>query len=95
MSIRCISSGSVENDEIDMNHTISVYPNPSNTFVTINSQNDTESSTYAIFNSMGQQVLAGKLEGKTNNIDISDLEAGIYLIQIGETGGLSFKMIKN
>jgi uncharacterized protein (TIGR02145 family) len=95
MSIRCISSGSVENDEIDMNLTISAYPNPSNTFVTINSQNDTESSTYAIFNSMGQQVLAGKLEGKTNNIDISDLEAGIYLIQIGETGGLSFKMIKN
>ena len=95
MSIRCISSGSVGNDEIDINHPISVYPNPANTYVTINSQFDAENSTYAIFNSMGQQVLAGKLVGKINNIDISDLDAGIYLIQIGETGGLSFKIIKD
>ena len=95
MSIRCISSGIVGNDEIDINHTISVYPNPANTYVTINSQFDAESSSYAIFNSTGQQVLAGKLAGKRNNIDISDLDAGIYLIQIGETSGLSFKMIKD
>lgn len=96
MSIRCISSGNVvvEIEENHTNPTFSAYPNPSNTYITIETENDNVSSTYTILNSIGQQVLAGQLTGKTNNIDISGLPAGIYLIQIEGIEKQIVKLIK-
>jgi PKD repeat protein len=72
---------------------ITVYPNPSSDFITI--ENGKLSTTYIILNPIGQTVLSGKLTSEKTTIDIVPLPSGIYLLQIGKIDKESFKLIKN
>lgn len=56
----------------------SLYPNPANDFVYISGVDAT--SRYIIFNSLGQQTLAGQVG--TGGINVASLPAGIYYVQI-------------
>jgi aminopeptidase N len=57
---------------------LSVYPSPATTELTVES---TETNTYQLINSMGQVVATGNLIAGKNNIDISNLSSGVYLIK--------------
>ena len=82
-------------EEAQLISDIKVYPNPTNDFITIETERKKANSNYAILNSIGQQILSGQLVDKKTNIDIHNLSKGIYIINIGDTERYSFKLIKN
>ena len=55
-----------------------VYPNPSNGSFTINVKGEV---SYQLFNSIGQMVASGKVDGNTP-IDVSFLNRGIYFLHL-------------
>ncbi len=59
---------------------ISVYPNPVTNELTINSSLELENSIIAIFDIQGKKVYNS--EFKTNTLDVSDLESGVYFLRI-------------
>ena len=67
---------------------LSIYPNPASDFIDINMNLEQESAVeVAVFNSLGQQVLAndfGQMEVGQNNFDlnVNKLQNGIYFLRI-------------
>jgi N-acetylneuraminic acid mutarotase len=59
---------------------ISIYPNPCNNFLTINTPNGVIIDVVVIYNQTGQKVLQGKLVNST--LDISTLHQGMYIIEL-------------
>jgi len=90
-SIVC-STQMVEENLID--DLISVYPNPTNDYLTIKSKNGDINTTYALLNSLGQQILTGKLTGETTTVDVTKLPSGLYFMQVGEEEKHQFKLMK-
>lgn len=74
--IACTSVGTNEIAESDL---FKVYPNPSNSFITVS--NKTNSKSYQLRNVLGQLVLSGTLTA-TQQIDIASLPSGIYFLQV-------------
>lgn len=80
----------VANDEIDFDHAIEVYPNPTSDNLTIKSNNISANSNYQIIDSNGRIVKSGS---GIKKIDVSDLITGNYIIRIvqgNESYSLSF-----
>jgi hypothetical protein len=61
--------------------TLVIYPNPTNTLLTIETANPDH---YSInLNSLnGQQILIGEMEGTSHQIDLSSFQKGVYLITV-------------
>jgi len=79
-------------NEIKISSEFSIYPNPSNSIININSEYNLLGKTYIVQNVAGQTVLTGK--SSNNNffsIDFSLLENGIYFVSIDKN---TFKVIK-
>jgi hypothetical protein len=71
-----------------------IYPNPVTTQLNINALNKTYNSFY-ITNTIGQQLLAGKIEMDKISVDVSVLPAGMYYITLkGELGNMVRKFVK-
>jgi len=72
----------VEQNINELVNTISIYPNPSNTSVTITADNFAKVEVY---NTVGQLV-----ETKTDNVvDVSSYNTGVYLFKVYDAGGNS------
>ena len=68
-------------------NTISIYPNPSTNYVNFSGLDDFEISEVTIFNQIGQ--ISKKIDfisNKSNSIDVSDLSAGLYFVEIKSLG---------
>jgi hypothetical protein len=59
----------------------SVHPNPVNEFLYISGISTEEAAAFRVVNMAGQAVLSGSTNGK---IDLSELNAGMYILQIKE-----------
>jgi hypothetical protein len=59
---------------------ISLYPNPAHDLIKIQNLEVTE---VEIYNTLGQTI---KIEGRVEEVNVSDLEAGVYYIKIKGTG---------
>ena len=70
---------SLDNVDDDFTNSITVYPNPASNFIKIS--NNFLNANYSIFSTLGQKLKIGKIDG-TNNINISDLSAGNYILKI-------------
>ncbi len=75
------------------NHTrklfsLNMFPNPSNGIVNIQSDNLSSFCVLEIFNTIGQKVFEKDALQSTNNINLTGLEKGIYLISIKDRGTL-------
>lgn len=70
------------------NFKIYVYPNPTNDFLSINS--DTEILEVAIFSVNGVKLF---YSNNTSNIDLSDYPKGIYIISIKNINGIVYRKI--
>ncbi len=82
----------LENDTFK-NKEFSIYPNPVNDVVTISIQNDTY---YSIVNINGQQLVNGKLKAGNNRLNVSQLKAGLYILNIQKNGiSINKKFIQN
>jgi hypothetical protein len=73
---------------------ISVYPNPVSLDLNISISNDQIIQNMYIFNMMGSIVKIFK--GHTNQINVSNLSAGVYMLKIQTNEGIiDQKIIKN
>jgi hypothetical protein len=68
---------------------LSLYPNPANTFVKINGLKASEN--YSIFNTLGAEVKSGMVSNN-EEISIADLNAGMYFMKL--EGDRTIKFIK-
>ncbi|HWY98520.1 MAG TPA: exo-alpha-sialidase [Bacteroidia bacterium] len=67
------------NEAANNNHPVTIYPNPSNNSITVRSE--TELGIVTIYNLLGEQVYTEKTADSQKQIDISQLSAGIYILQ--------------
>jgi hypothetical protein len=67
----------------NMSQDVEVYPNPAKDMLTVKAEN---LSSVVIYNSLGQKVLAQTLDVNETTIDLSGLEAGIYMVRIVADG---------
>ena len=77
------------------NNSFYAYPNPANDVIRINNTKALNNESYYLINTFGQTILSGKLLNENTNIDIRNLQAGIYYLQIGSNKTESLKLIKN
>lgn len=71
---------------------ISMYPNPTSNILNIDSPNSI--LEYELHNTLGQIVLKGKtLDYGKNEIDLSSLSAGSYLIKVSNDRNVAYKKI--
>ncbi|WP_299311972.1 T9SS type A sorting domain-containing protein [uncultured Aquimarina sp.] len=82
-------------DIIFDSETVSLYPNPVNTYVNITNAHSLDVSSFEIYSVQGKLIISGQYE--SNSIDISTLTKGIYLVKINSNLGDSVikKLIKN
>jgi len=70
-------------NEIKQNNlNISIYPNPANDKIFIETYNQKESLNLKIFTTTGQVVLTKKITNAVEQIDLSGFSAGIYFVKI-------------
>jgi len=75
-----------EEKQADVLNKFSIYPNPANDILHINTSTSLVNESYAIINTLGQTVLIGKLENERSTIDVQTLQAGVYFLQINFNG---------
>lgn len=64
-------------------NSFTLYPNPANQYITLQTNNLLPNSQLAIYNNIGQKVLNTQLTTATEqNIDITTLASGIYYVEI-------------
>ena len=70
--------------EYDTNSQFVVYPNPTNSYVIIDCGDQTEvgACSFVITNSLGEEKMSSQFTTRFQQIDISGLVAGLYIISI-------------
>lgn len=71
---------SYENNQNNF-YSISLYPNPTSSEITITSDKFTN-EPYTLFDQMGRTVGSGKLSGTNTTISLSTLSKGIYILKV-------------
>lgn len=73
---------------------INIFPNPSTGLINVLLDN-VQSADYVLFNAMGKEVKADKLQGnkQPNILDMSNLSTGMYVLKVYTTGELITKQI--
>ena len=72
--------GFSDDDESSLESEFVLYPNPTESILTIQMLEPSEATTYQVVNLLGQVVLKGNLD--TGRINVSNLQTGLYLIEI-------------
>jgi surface protein len=82
--------------DYESDNLFSIYPNPTQNQLNITLEQEIEYSM-SIYNSHGQLLLDKSVQSKQNNIDVSALSTGIYILTIKTKSGQqsNFKFIKN
>ena len=74
-------------DEVDLDQSISLYPNPSSSKLTIELEDEVNSIT--IIDAMGNAIQANVTS--SNTIDVSELANGVYVLQVETNKGIARK----
>ena len=89
--------GTYENTSLSVNRNsikgFATYPNPvtNNTFtITSNSSSKKE---FAVFNLLGKKVLSSSFSGIKKDIDVSSINAGMYILKVTEEGKTATKKL--
>jgi hypothetical protein len=87
---------SVEEQRFDNNGLFSIYPNPFSDKITINQKNQSKLKSVSVSNLQGQLLFKSEIFD-TNELDLSELNSGLYFVTINNTNGKSntIKIIKN
>ena len=64
---------------------IKVYPNPANSEIFVELNTNLKDEHLVIFNTVGKEVMKHKITSKSNKIDISSLEKGLYILKISNS----------
>jgi len=72
-----------------------IYPNPASDVLSITTKAGKPGSRYFIYDQIGNQILTGPVEKENTIIDVQDLAAGNYLVQVGELTGQHFTIVRD
>ena len=72
----------------------SLYPNPANEILNINTTSKLIGSDYLIYTLLGKVVSKGIITGENMSINVSPFPAGRYLITIGDSKVQGFEVVK-
>ena len=72
-----------------------IYPVPADIFLMVKRRDYTIQEKYSLINCTGQVLLTGILSGEEDQINISSLLCGIYILEIGNKKSHQFKVIKD
>ncbi|RMB61047.1 T9SS C-terminal target domain-containing protein [Dokdonia sinensis] len=72
---------------------IKLFPNPASDIVNISFVHTSERAQVEIFSVLGQSIRSQELSANESIVDISDLEAGMYILQITSENGIASKRI--
>ncbi|MFT4524302.1 MAG: hypothetical protein ACI85F_000443 [Bacteroidia bacterium] len=75
----------------DVNSAFTVFPNPTNSSVTIQT-NGFNGSEYSLTSILGTQVLSGRVNSTKTVLDLSELESGVYLLRMN---GATVKLVRS
>ena len=89
-----ILTQTLEVDEFEIAKGIIVYPNPTVSGIYFKSNTSIINEKVTVFNANGQLVLEKTITAD-NAVDLSQLSAGIYLIQLSSDNTKTFKIIKH
>ena len=91
--IGILTQTQLEVPELELSDKITVYPNPTTSFIYFQTESNLVNEKISIFNVSGQLVAQKQITGD-NALDLSELSNGIYLIQFTNKNVKSFKIIK-
>jgi acyl carrier protein len=72
----------------------SVYPNPSNGIISIESKSSLFGSSYRVYSIKGVELLSGSITSKITTLNIQDLAEGVYLVRVGNDEKQTCRIIK-
>lgn len=90
------SNTQTSSDIVD-DHSIKIYPNPTegNLTIGISGLKKSDESSYGVYNIQGAQILTNNIDADNFNIDISCSPSGIYLLKITiNNNSASWKIVK-
>jgi outer membrane protein assembly factor BamB len=61
---------------------VSLYPNPTSSYVTLTFENIVSAKDYSIIDSQGKIIRKGKIFEKCTTLNLADLNSGLYFLQI-------------
>ncbi len=73
----------------EVNPGISIYPNPTNSRITVVSSSS--GGFIKIVDVLGRTILIHSIDSRTEQIDVSSLQSGVFTIELIETGKIIFK----
>ena len=80
--------------DIVTNSIISVFPNPTTNQINVSANLGLIGSVYNVYDYTGKSVLTGKLTSEKTILELSNLEKGIYFLNVGENHKQTIKIIK-
>lgn len=88
-----VTGGVIENlsDESFSLNQIKIFPNPTSDFISVSGL--TDEFEYDVFNIQGKVLSNGKIDSINNQIDLSSLSNGIYIIRVGNGDNFITKKI--
>ncbi len=78
-------------NQIEINNSVKVFPNPSNGDYSVFVQNWTGQIKIQVFDSLGQLILTDK--NKANRFQIKAMQKGIYLLKVSNDSYVAFKKL--
>ncbi|MFA6924529.1 MAG: T9SS type A sorting domain-containing protein [Bacteroidales bacterium] len=85
-------AGSVE-DINSMGINSKIYPNPASTQITIELPKKEEQSIITIYNLNGEELIKQQIKNNKTDVDISELQSGVYFIKIVNNKNVEIKKI--
>ena len=79
-----------DNNFYEQNYCFNIFPNPANDKLNIDIK---ENATLEILNTQGQIIETISLTEKTNNLDISNLHGGVYILRIKTDRGIATRKL--
>ena len=91
-TIKLILASSLSVDQVTSNQNkLNLSPNPSQHFITISGLN--KSQNFVVYSSLGAELMNGQVNNNNQNINILNLNNGLYFLQL--ENGNTLKFIKN
>ncbi len=84
---RIVYPVTLSSDDPTASLSVGIYPNPvEDKMFTIVLPNQDETTQYTLTNLLGQQVQQGKLDMLQNSVSVASLQAGVYVVQVVQSG---------
>ena len=79
-------------DDVENDFIVNIFPNPANENLMVSLPENTLSTACILFDNLGKEIARYTIYGGDNNLNIKELQSGMYSIQVHSK---MFKFIKN